>query len=102
MLGYTTAAWASDGEAPSIPWGTLISLALVIITAVAGGIIGALRRALVASHEAMKAVSDALEDNTISDDEIKQIIKVSVHCHQSWKNLIAMLSDLWKKSHKVA
>lgn len=95
------AVFAGDGEPVQIPWGTLITLALVVLTGVAGGIIGAMRRALVASHEALKIVSDALEDNTISDLEIKQIVKASVNCHESYKDLIKRIGDLFKKANKV-
>ena len=100
-LGITTAAWASDGEAAPIPWGTIITLSMVIITAIAGGLLGAMRRALKSSYEAMKIVSDALEDNAISDEEIKQIVKASINCQESYKDLIKRVQDLFKKSHKV-
>ena len=101
MLGYTTAVWASDGEATPIPWSMIITTILVILTGVAGGIIGAMRKALVSSHEALKIISDALEDNTISDEEIKAIVKSAVNCQQSYKDLVERFKELFKKSAKV-
>ncbi len=94
-------SYASDGDATPIPWSTIITLILVILTAVAGGVIGAMRRALVASHEALRIVSAALEDSVISDDEIKAIVKASINCHESYKDLIKRLGDLVKKNYKV-
>jgi len=94
-------AYAGDGDATPIPWSTIITLVLVSLTAVAGGVIGAMRRALVASHEALRIVSAALEDSVISDDEIKAIVKASINCHESYKDLIKRLGDLVKKNYKV-
>jgi len=94
-------AFASDEAPATIPWSMIITTILVILTGVAGGIIGAMRKALVASHEALKIISDALEDQTISDDEIKAIVKSAVNCQQSYKDLVERFKELFKKSAKV-
>ena len=103
MLACTipVVVFAGDGEATPIPWSMIITTILVILTGVAGGIIGAMRKALVSSHEALKIVSEALEDNTISDAEIKAIVKASINCHESYKDLIKRIGDLFKRSNPV-
>lgn len=90
--------FGGEGEATPIPWGTLISLALVILTAVAGGLLGAMRKALKASYEGLRVLTAALEDNSISDGEIKKIIKASVAVHDSWKVVIKKIGELVKKA----
>lgn len=104
MLAFLTApafAFAGDGEPVQIPWGTMITLALVILTGVAGGIIGSMKRTIMAFKEALKIISDALEDDALDDTEIKAIVKASVNCHESAKDLIKRISDLFKKSAPV-
>ena len=101
MLAITSPVWAADGEPSTIPWSTIITLGLVILTGVAGGIIGAMRKALKSSFEALKIISDALDDNLISDDEIKLIVAGAVNCQSSWKDVIKRVGELLKKSHKV-
>lgn len=95
------ASYAGDGEATVIPWSTIITLILVAVTALAGGLLGAARKAVKSSYEAMKILSNALEDNAISDDELKIIVASAVNCHSSWKDVIKRCGDLMKKAHKV-
>jgi len=94
-------SYASDGDATVIPWSTLITLVLVAVTALAGGLLGAARKAVKSSYEAMKILSDALDDQKINDEEIKQIVAASVNCHASWKDVIKRVGELFKKSAKV-
>ena len=95
------AVYAGDGEATPIPWATIVTLGMVIVTAIAGGLLGKMRAVLKSSYEAMKIVSDALEDEAISDVELKQILLAYTNCTQSYKQLIKQIGDLFKKSHKV-
>jgi len=94
-------SYASDGDAVVIPWSTIISLTLVIITAVAGGMLSSMRRTLKSSYEALKILSDALEDDQLDDKEIKEIIKATTACHGCWKDLIKDIGDMFKKANKV-
>jgi len=95
------AAYAGDGDATVIPWSTIITLVLVAVTALAGGLLGAARKAVKSSYEAMKILSDALEDDAISDDELKIIVASAINCHSSWKDVIKRVGELFKKSAKV-
>lgn len=94
-------AFAGEDTPVVIPWSTIITLLLVIVTAVAGGLVASFRRALKASYEALGILNDALEDGEINDAEIKQIINASVNCHASWKDVIKRIGDLIKKRNPV-
>jgi len=98
----TAVILAGEGDvATPIPWATIITLLMVIVTAIAGGLLGKMRAVLKSSYEAMKIISDALEDEAISDIELKQILKAYTNCTESYKQLIKQIGDLFKSAHKV-
>jgi len=102
MIIPVVPVFAGEGDvATPIPWSMIITALLALVSVVAGGVVTAMRKALVASHEALKIISDALEDNTISDEEIKAIVKSAVNCQQSYKDLVKRFQDLFKRSNPV-